>query len=184
VTGKDGQTFGDTLESAVREFQRDYGLSADGRVGPKTVSALRRAMDELVPGTFRVDEDTRNRVKRLHQEVLARVEELNALCTRGLGVESRRPFSQFTLTRTPGGKIEMKFDPGVDVPSASLATVPGAQKVDYIDTRSVDPEDPAAPGVTALARAVNTGAGIAAVCYIDPPGICVPCSIVIVIVIR
>lgn len=43
--GADGD-FGDATEQAVREFQRDTGLSVDGKVGVETVSALRRTTVE------------------------------------------------------------------------------------------------------------------------------------------
>lgn len=43
--GADGE-FGDATEQAVREFQRDAGLSVDGKVGVETVSALRRTTIE------------------------------------------------------------------------------------------------------------------------------------------
>lgn len=43
--GADGD-FGDATEQAVREFQRDAGISVDGKVGVETVSALRRTTVE------------------------------------------------------------------------------------------------------------------------------------------
>lgn len=46
--GDDGD-FGSKTEAAVKEFQRDHGLQADGIVGPATYAALEEAMAE-VPG--------------------------------------------------------------------------------------------------------------------------------------
>ena len=39
-TGNVDGIFGTQTQSAVRRFQRDKGLSVDGIVGPKTLSAL------------------------------------------------------------------------------------------------------------------------------------------------
>ena len=39
--------FGTTTEKAVKEFQRDHGLTQDGVCGPKTWAALQEAADKL-----------------------------------------------------------------------------------------------------------------------------------------
>ena len=44
--GADGD-FGDATELAVKAFQRDHGLTADGQCGPRTVAALDRALAKL-----------------------------------------------------------------------------------------------------------------------------------------
>ena len=44
ICGIDGD-FGSATEKAVREFQRDHGLTQDGVCGPKTWSALQEAVD-------------------------------------------------------------------------------------------------------------------------------------------
>lgn len=44
--GADGD-FGDATELAVRAFQRDHGLTADGQCGPKTCAALEKALAKL-----------------------------------------------------------------------------------------------------------------------------------------
>ena len=41
--GADGD-FGDATELAVKAFQREWGLEADGEVGPKTLAALEKAL--------------------------------------------------------------------------------------------------------------------------------------------
>ena len=46
ICGADGD-FGTVTEKAVKEFQRDHGLSQDGICGPKTWAALQEAMDKL-----------------------------------------------------------------------------------------------------------------------------------------
>ena len=43
--GADGD-FGDCTEMAVKEFQKSAGLTIDGEVGPKTVDALEKAVDD------------------------------------------------------------------------------------------------------------------------------------------
>src|SRR4051794_28285311 len=56
ITGPKSDTFGETLESAVTEFQGDYGLKADGIVGPATLRAIRGAVEAVTPGSVRVDQ--------------------------------------------------------------------------------------------------------------------------------
>ena len=46
--GIDGD-FGRATEAAVKEFQRDHGLNADGVVGPLTYEALEKAADQIEP---------------------------------------------------------------------------------------------------------------------------------------
>lgn len=48
ICGIDGD-FGTATEKAVKEFQRDNGLSVDGICGPKTWAALIEAVDKLKP---------------------------------------------------------------------------------------------------------------------------------------
>ena len=48
ICGIDGD-FGTATEKAVKEFQRDHGLSQDGICGPKTWAALIDAVDRLKP---------------------------------------------------------------------------------------------------------------------------------------
>lgn len=48
ICGIDGD-FGTATEKAVKEFQRDHGLSQDGICGPKTWAALINAVDRLKP---------------------------------------------------------------------------------------------------------------------------------------
>lgn len=48
ICGIDGD-FGTATEKAVKEFQRDHGLSQDGICGPKTWTALIDAVDRLKP---------------------------------------------------------------------------------------------------------------------------------------
>ena len=48
ICGVDGD-FGTATEKAVKEFQRDNGLSQDGICGPKTWTALISAVDKLKP---------------------------------------------------------------------------------------------------------------------------------------
>ncbi len=54
-TGKNGQPltadkhFGPNTEHAVREFQRDHGLSDDGKAGKKTLAALDAAVQQQAP---------------------------------------------------------------------------------------------------------------------------------------
>ena len=48
ICGIDGD-FGTATEKAVKEFQRDNGLSVDGICGPKTWTALINAVDKLTP---------------------------------------------------------------------------------------------------------------------------------------
>lgn len=48
ICGVDGD-FGVATEKAVKEFQRDHGLSQDGICGPKTWAALQAAVDKLEP---------------------------------------------------------------------------------------------------------------------------------------
>lgn len=48
ICGVDGD-FGVATEKAVKEFQRDHGLSQDGICGPKTWAALQAAVDKLAP---------------------------------------------------------------------------------------------------------------------------------------
>lgn len=48
ICGIDGD-FGTATEKAVKEFQRDHGLSQDGVCGPKTWAALQEAVDRLKP---------------------------------------------------------------------------------------------------------------------------------------
>ena len=48
ICGIDGD-FGTATEKAVKEFQRDHGLSQDGICGPKTWAALIEAVDQLKP---------------------------------------------------------------------------------------------------------------------------------------
>jgi len=48
ICGIDGD-FGTATERAVKEFQRDHGLSQDGICGPKTWAALQEAVDKLKP---------------------------------------------------------------------------------------------------------------------------------------
>ncbi len=44
----DASLFGSDLEAAVRAFQTQHGLQVDGRVGPETLGALNRSVDDLV----------------------------------------------------------------------------------------------------------------------------------------
>ena len=46
ICGIDGD-FGTATEKAVKEFQRDHKLTADGICGPKTWAAIREAVDKL-----------------------------------------------------------------------------------------------------------------------------------------
>ncbi len=46
ICGIDGD-FGTSTEKAVKEFQRDHGLTADGICGPKTWTALQAAADKM-----------------------------------------------------------------------------------------------------------------------------------------
>ena len=48
ICGIDGD-FGTATEKAVKEFQRDHGLTQDGICGPKTWTALQEAVDKLKP---------------------------------------------------------------------------------------------------------------------------------------
>ncbi|MBO7662991.1 MAG: peptidoglycan-binding protein [Clostridia bacterium] len=48
ICGVDGD-FGTATEKAVKEFQRDNGLTQDGICGPKTWTALQEAVDKLQP---------------------------------------------------------------------------------------------------------------------------------------
>lgn len=48
ICGVDGD-FGTATEKAVKEFQRDNGLTQDGICGPKTWAALQEAVDKLQP---------------------------------------------------------------------------------------------------------------------------------------
>jgi len=188
ATGKDDQSFGEDLEKTVKEFQEDYGLPSDGRVSAQTAAAIRQAVDELMPGSVRVDPPTRKQVATLHTRLSAQLDELHALVAKSQGREVNRPFRQFTLTRGANNKIEMKFDPGVEVDASSLASaVPDASTLGYINAREVDPNDPAAGVVSGITGTVNANlrpSGGNAVCYIDPPGICEPCSVVIIIVVT
>ena len=46
ICGVDGD-YGTSTEKAVREFQRDHGLTQDGVCGPKTWAALQEAVDKI-----------------------------------------------------------------------------------------------------------------------------------------
>ena len=46
ICGIDGD-FGTATEKAVKEFQRDAGLTQDGICGPKTWAALKAAVDKI-----------------------------------------------------------------------------------------------------------------------------------------
>ena len=48
--GADGE-FGDATELAVRAFQNDHGLEADGEFGPLSLAAFRKALEKLEDGT-------------------------------------------------------------------------------------------------------------------------------------
>ena len=45
IWGADGE-FGDSTEQAVRKFQTSHGCAVDGEVGPETLAALKRALEE------------------------------------------------------------------------------------------------------------------------------------------
>jgi peptidoglycan hydrolase-like protein with peptidoglycan-binding domain len=187
-TGKDDQSFGADLEKSIKEFQEDYGLPSDGRVSAETASAIRQAIEELMPGSVRVDRQMRKQIATLNARLNTELDELHALMARAQGRELKRPFRQFTLTRAAYNKIEMKFDPGVEVDASSLASVvPDVSTIGYISAREVDPNDPAAGVVSGITQSINSKLRPRegnAVCYIDPPGICEPCSVVIVIVVA
>ena len=53
ICGVDGD-FGNATEAAVKQFQRDHGLVADGVVGAKTYAALDAAQPGETPKTYRV----------------------------------------------------------------------------------------------------------------------------------
>ena len=46
ICGIDGD-FGTATEAALKEFQRDHGLTQDGVAGPKTWEALQAAVDKI-----------------------------------------------------------------------------------------------------------------------------------------
>ena len=51
ITGK----MGAKTEQAVKDFQRDHGLTADGRVGPATLQAIRNAVSGPATGSAKYD---------------------------------------------------------------------------------------------------------------------------------
>jgi peptidoglycan hydrolase-like protein with peptidoglycan-binding domain len=147
------QTLGPDLQKTIQEFQKDFGLKQDGVVGPATLKALTDAVATIVPGSFRPPYDTRNEIARLQNEIHSRVKELSRLVSGAIDLESDLPVRQFTLTENPDGRLSFKLDPG-----------------------RIPHGDASAPALKPLG-------GKGAVCYIDPPGICVPCSAVIIIIV-
>ncbi|MGI8838858.1 MAG: peptidoglycan-binding domain-containing protein [Pyrinomonadaceae bacterium] len=146
------QTFGNHLEKAVKEFQADFGVKSDGVVGPNTMKALTEALDLVRPGSLRLSDDTRTKIAALHDEIYSRVEKLSKLVGRSLELDSDLPVRQFTLTQTrQGRRVNLKLDPGRI--SVGNVTQPAMRPI----------------------------AGAGAVCYWDPPGICEPCSAIIII---
>ena len=144
------QTFGSGLERAVHEFQTDFGLKADGTVGPATMKALAEALKLLRPGSLRVSSEARTRISELHDEIFVRMKELSQVMGRSLELNSEIPLRQFTLTRArEGRRVDIKLNTG----RIPVSTTP-------LDARPNDEQ---------------------CVVYIDPPGICRPCSPVVVI---
>jgi hypothetical protein len=181
-TGQPNGKFDEQLERAVKEFQKDYGVNSDGKAGPTTLSALQKAVDRFTPGSIKVDQDTRRQIEKVQEDLVKNIERLDALCAPNFGGHTGRKFSRFTLTRTQDGKkFHMKFDPGVEIRESSLPNIPVVEGVDYIDMRQAR-GGPAGDAIAAISKAVNTN--FKAMCYIDPPGICEPCSVVIIIVVR
>lgn len=64
ITGK----FGDNTQEAVREFQKNNGLSADGMLGAKTLELL---YSEDVVGNFFKKGDTDNTIKKYQERLIA-----------------------------------------------------------------------------------------------------------------
>jgi hypothetical protein len=184
ITGPKSDTFGETLERAVTEFQGDYGLKADGTVGPATLRAIRGAVEAVTPGSLRVDQEIRQRVTTLHQQVISNIDELSALVAGSFELDNPKPVSRFTLTRTPAGpRINMKFDPGIEVQGSSLPDLVRTQTNDFIELGRNSLDEPELVSKGRVADLASQG-GLRAICYQDPPGICFPCTISIVIIIR
>ena len=69
ICGADGD-FGTATENAVKQFQRDHGLTADGVVGPKTYAALDAAEKPAKEPTYTV---TIRNLKKEKAEELVRL---------------------------------------------------------------------------------------------------------------
>jgi peptidoglycan hydrolase-like protein with peptidoglycan-binding domain len=147
------QTFSGDLEKALKEFQKDFGLKEDGVASLATLQAIKNALSAVEPGSFRLEANTRSAIARLQGEIQERVTELSRLVSGSLGLDSALPVRQFTLTNNPEGRLSFKLDPG-RVPVGDFS-VPALRPI----------------------------GGRGAVCYIDPPGICIPCSAVIIIIV-
>ena len=147
------QTFSGGLEKALEEFQKDFGLKEDGVASVATLQALKDALSAIPPSSFRPEAETRSQIAKLKGEIQARVNELSRLVSSSLGLAAPLPVRQFTLTDNPEGRLSFKLDPG-RIPAGD-ASFPALRPI----------------------------GGRGAVCYIDPPGICVPCSAVIIIIV-
>ena len=130
------QTFGNDLKRAVKEFQSDFGLKADGIVGSATLKVLAAAVNRLRRGSLRVSSDNRTRIAQLHDEILSRLKELSSVMGNSLELGSELSVNQFTITRSHASRrVDIKFD-GRQISVGSTTPVeraPDGDCVVYID---------------------------------------------------